>query len=157
MVPVALLAWGGCMPEPWVLSPYDWVDVPAADDPWPSHRPTVVQCPAAARRVELDAYEVETGVCSYVAVAQRREAPARGHVRGLLWHEGLDAPEAAEAHVALLGDGDVIWEAWVAIPDAPRLYELDVAVPGAVAEIQLHLHNHGFNTWNLADVEVARE
>ena len=68
------------------------------------------------------------------------------------------APEPAEGHVALAVDGVTLWERTVAIPSDPCSYTDVFESPltaAAGATLQLHLHNHGANTWNVFRVERA--
>ena len=73
-----------------------------------------------------------------------------------MWHSALVAQEPAEGHFALLVDGELLWEKLVTIPADAGAYN-DVVPVELQAEagqtLQLHLHNHGANTWNLLRVE----
>ena len=76
-----------------------------------------------------------------------------------LWHTGLDAAEEAEAHAAIVLGDEVLWEAFVDIPDDARVWSLELELPADVPRgelLGLHLHNHGDNVWKLGPVLVSR-
>jgi hypothetical protein len=74
----------------------------------------------------------------------------------------LNAPEPAEAHVAILIGDQVQWETMVAIPQPAQVLDLAWHTPIAIEvgdPVRFHLHNHGQNHWGLnaimAQVPVA--
>ncbi|MEZ4316674.1 MAG: hypothetical protein R3F61_04200 [Myxococcota bacterium] len=156
---VLLLVLVGCAPEGVARVGIDgWTPVEAPDDPLASHRPERVSCPAPAVAVEDGVFEVQTGICTYLAVEQPlpRELRPRDRIVGAVWHEGLDAAEPGEAHVALWVDDVVVWEAYRPIPDAATLLEIDVEIDAPASDrIGFHLHNHGYNAWNLTALEIV--
>ena len=144
--------------HPLVLA-HDWTMTAAEDDPLAEHRPEPTICPRSAWGEELGVLEVSTGACNYLSVEQPLvEAIAIGDpLRVQLWWQALITSEPAIGHLALLIDGQLIWELEVAIPgpaDARVItFESPIAAePGAT--VTFHLHNHGANSWTLA--ELAR-
>jgi hypothetical protein len=146
-----------------------WEATPAEEDPLVDHRPAMVDCGIAGWYVEADQLEIDTNFCNYAAIRQNslRAIPACSTLRIEFYHFDLLAPEAAQAHAALLIDGRIVWEKFIDITyDMPAdtyrapaaVYEEEFPAPFEVpagAEIQLHLHNHGQNTWTLLSVEVS--
>ena len=77
----------------------------------------------------------------------------------MLWHGDLAFEEPAEAHVAISIDGEIIWENTVQIPAEAAIFDTRVTVPfdaPAGSKVEYHLHNHGFNSWTLLQLEVER-
>ena len=85
-------------------------------------------------------------------------AVARGQaLHVVLLHDLLVFDEPAEAHVALLIGGDVVWEKKVPIPADPGVFDETFTLDRAAEEgepVMLHLHNHGYNSWKLLTVET---
>jgi len=77
----------------------------------------------------------------------------------VLWHADLAFEEPARAHVAVSLAGKTVWEGGVDIPGEATIYDLriplafDAPVGSAV---EFHLHNHGYNSWTLLELEVER-
>jgi hypothetical protein len=101
---------------------------------------------------------VNTGLCTYAFLEQPllADVAVGDEVEVAMWYSALVSTEPAEGHMALLIDGRLLWERVVPIPsDADAhtdLVEVGFDAP-AGALIQLHVHNHGANTWNLLRVE----
>lgn len=134
------------------------LDDPAAD-PLAAHRPELLVCPSGGWGEEFGALEVRTAQCNYLSVEQPLAAKlAVGDtLRLTVWWQNLIALEPATGHLALLIDGELLWELEVAIPGASdaRTFEFPSPVAAeAGATVNFHLHNHGQNTWTLA--ELAR-
>lgn len=128
-------------------------------DPLAAHRPVGASC-ASGAELEALTFEIDTELCAYAffeqPLGQALEPGARVVVG--LWHADLAAAEPATGHVALLADGAVIWERTVPIPSPACVYDDVVEVEAPIERgtpLQLHLHNHGANTWNLRRVERA--
>jgi hypothetical protein len=160
---------GGCAePDPVALAPGEaealidpaaWTPVAPAADPLAAHRPPgdgdVDPCPPSTWGLEGPVLEVQTGACTYLALAQPAlVALAEGDtLETTVWHADLDAAEPATGHVALLVGDAVVWEAVVEIPTEADVLAVSVPVEAAWAgpagtPIGLHLHNHGFNAWS---------
>jgi len=152
-------------PEPiWLVDHHAWeyVEDPA-DDPL-DDRPDPIECLDTAWSYEFigeGSLELRTIDCNYLAVRQPAltdvAAGEELHVR--LWHHELTAADPAEAHAAIVAQGEVIWEIRHDIPgdsgmDAPTwAAEEDI---DAGDEIVFHLHNHGTNTWNFIELSVLQ-
>jgi hypothetical protein len=131
-----------------------WVQLDAADDPLAEHRPAEVVCGIAGWYIENEIVEIDTNFCNYLALGQPSLAAiTEGRlVRLGFYHFDLVAPEPALAHIAMLADGEVLWEQEIEIPGAAMVYELEFEAPFSTpvgAELVFHLHNHGQNTWAL--------
>lgn len=129
---------------------------PSEHDPLADHRPDPTICPASAWGEEFGSLEVRTGECNYLSVEQPLASPiAVGDVlRVQVWWQSLIAIEPATAHLALLIDGELVWETEVEIPGASDAQSILVVSPIAAeadAVVTFHLHNHGANTWTLAE------
>jgi len=135
-----------------LLAPEQW-RAAATPDPLEAHRPSLVECsPIAGWYPEDDALEVDTGRCNYVDLTQPVDVSGTGRrrLRGSITHFDLVAPEPTAAHVAMLLDGMVLWERDIPIPSPANSFTLDVSLQASTcsdAELRLHLHNHGQNTW----------
>ncbi|NJK32711.1 MAG: hypothetical protein HC927_10030, partial [Deltaproteobacteria bacterium] len=73
------------------------------------------------------------------------------------WWGTLISGTPAEGHLALFVDGELLWETHVAIPGKADAYRVVIDSPLAApagAEVIFHLHNHGYNSWNFAGVEL---
>ncbi len=155
------LALAGCeasRPGPFVEHDA-WEPVARDADPLASHRPADAACPITEYRIEDEALEVQTGVCTYFAVEQPslKQVRAGGTVHLVLWHSTLDDVEPGEAHVALLFGETVAWETTTDIPSRPRVHDVEFEAPEDVAvgdRVSLHLHNHGDNAWTFLTVEL---
>jgi len=132
-----------------------WVQIEAsADDPLVDHRPSSITCGVAGWYRENEIIEIDTNFCNYLALRQDSLAAITegAKVRLGFYHFDLVAPEPALAHVAVLVDGQLLWEQEIAIPGAAMVYALEFEAPfsaPAGAELVFHLHNHGQNTWAL--------
>lgn len=138
-----------------------WVYQAAQEDSLVSHRPGNADCPDNSWYNEDGALEVETGYCGYLSLAQPSLADivAGDQVHLVLWHGALASEEAAVAHVAISVAGEIIWENSVEIPGDADIFDTRVSVPfdaPAGSKVEYHLHNHGFNTWTLLQLEVER-
>lgn len=135
--------------------------VDPAEDVFAAMRPADAVCDDAGYFVDplSLAFEVDTGLCDYLTVRQpSREALAPGDLVSVnVVHYELSAPEPGEAYVALAIDGVIAWEG-APIPSAPGMLSgeitIDRALPAGV-ELQLHVHNHGPNSYELTSVMLT--
>ena len=138
-----------------------WTEQEAAADTFPGHRPGDVQCPSNSWYNEDGALEVETGYCNYLSLTQPSLSAisAGDSLHLVLWHADLAFEQPATAHVAVTVDGSLVWEADVAIPAEANIFDrripLDFDAPAGSA-VEFHLHNHGYNSWTLLQLEVER-
>jgi hypothetical protein len=146
-----------------LISSERWTVLDAAEDPF-GDRPDVVDCAVTAVGPELLGTErvlgINTGACNYVTVIQPilRAVQPGETIKVRLWHFELDAPEPAEAHVAVFIDGVALLEQRVAIPQPGGLITQSVRadrVWKVGAPAVLHLHNHGANSWALVELSVG--
>jgi len=138
-----------------------WTTRSAQDDSIAAHRPATVNCPANSWYNEDGALEVETGYCNYLSLGQPSQAAINSGdtVHLVLWHGDLAFEEPAVAHVAVTIAGELIWEEEVQIPTAAEIYDLRIPVNFDAPEgsvVEYHLHNHGYNSWTLLELEVER-
>jgi hypothetical protein len=153
-----------CADEPEFVSLIDhaaWEFAPAEEDPLADHRPEMVECGVAGWYVLDQELEVDTNFCNYAAIRQPilEPIPACATIGIAFYHFDLTAPEPAQAHAAILLDGQIIWEQMIEIPGDAAVYEEKIPAPFAApagSEIMLHLHNHGQNTWALLELELGR-
>ena len=123
-------------------------------------RPAAVDCPTGAWGPEPSGLEIQTGVCNYFFATQpSRVAIEPGDaIDVVVFNQGLDAPEPAEGHVAILVGDAVVWEAYVEIPSDASVLEARIVAEQAWpagTPVGVHLHNHGYNAWIVLDVTVA--
>lgn len=142
-----------------ILEPARLAPVDEARDPLAQHRPAYVDCPAGAWGPEGTGFEIQTGVCNYAAFDQPvpMTLQAGDALELTIWHDLLDAPEPATAHLALWLDSTVLWEAEVDIPAQSAQIEAMVPVdfdPRPDARVGIHLHNHGYNSWRVVALDV---
>jgi len=131
-------------------------------DVFAARRPADATCDDAGYFVEpvTQSLEVQTGLCDYLTVTQATLEPlAPGDVVAIrAFHYELQAPEPGEGYLGFALDGRIEWEVRVPIPgEAGALggeIVIDRALP-AGAEMQVHVHNHGANAWELRSVMVT--
>ena len=146
--------------EPLALVDVDsWVMQDADTDSLGGHRPAEIHCPDNSWYNEDGALEVETGFCNYLSLAQPgKVALEKGDTLHLvMWHGDLAFETPAQAHVAVVIDGKTVWEEEVAIPTEADIYDIRIPVDFNAPEgsdVDFHLHNHGYNTWTLLQLEV---
>ena len=143
--------------------PTDWQALAEAEDPYPTHRPETVDCDPAGWHEEAGVLEVETNLCPYANLVHPTRADIEvGDTLSLLtYHSALSAvDEPAEAHLAVLVDGEPIFDRTIPIPSASEIYDHTVTALRAVpagAPVVLHVHNHGGNAWKLAHLKRTRD
>jgi hypothetical protein len=138
-----------------------WDEQAAGADSFPGHRPADTDCPDSSWYNEDGALEVETGYCRYLSLVQPSltEVKAGDSLHLVLWHADLAFEQPATGHVAITIAGNLVWEQSIAIPAEANIYDLRIPVtfdapPGSA--IEFHLHNHGYNSWTLLELEVER-
>ncbi len=134
-----------------------WEPESADDDPLPEHRPDHVEC--EGWYPEAGGLEVDTGACSYLSLQQPLLTAIEpgDSLRVQLWWQTLASVEPATGHLALLVDGELLWEELVPIPGPAAARSLEFPSPlgaPAGAALTFHLHNHGYNTWHLHELSV---
>lgn len=144
------------------LERWEWVE-DAAADVFGAERPEGLVCDPVLgiiieRLGEDEVLEIDTDFCDYATVRQpllHALAPGDG-VAIRIWHYPLSTPGPSQAHLALAIDGEVAWEEHVPSPSEAGFVEGEIAIDRDVpagAELQLHVHNHGANTYDLVLLE----
>jgi len=180
MLPILITLLGGCRPqtaaedtaplEPLSLVAAElWAPLALDEDPLPTHQPAEISCIEQSWFPEYEGLEIDTTGCNYLSLTQPLVlALTKGEPLSLLaWHQTLIADEGDDSetgetitgHMALLIDGAMVWEIEVPIPADAGLYEVTVEAPADApqgAPTILHLHNHGYNTWQFAELTALR-
>lgn len=134
-----------------------WTAAPQGADPIPSHEEPDMICGAGGFGDELGGVEIDTQICGYAVLQHELLQGFRANdtLRINWWHSDLVAEAPATGHLLLTIGGESLYEAEVDIPGDAQAY-LEEFEPGfdadAGAPLVLHLHNHGFNTWNLFEL-----
>lgn len=102
--------------------------------------------------------ELNTDFCNYVTLRQDSLQPLQpgDAVAIRMYHYELTAPAPAQAHLALAIDGQLAWEQHVPSPAEGAFVEGEIAIDRALpagTELQLHVHNHGANSYALLSLE----
>lgn len=144
-----------------LLSVGPWERIPAADDPWLAWRPADDACPRHVPRVEENLIEFDTGACPAWSVrrASLAAVDAGDTVRLVAWHSVLLSSAAGTGHFEVHLDGDplIAWE--TPIPAPLEFFTVEAIAPRdypAGVPVDLHVRNHGANTWHLSDLRVRR-
>ncbi|MFM2420153.1 MAG: hypothetical protein RL385_4876, partial [Pseudomonadota bacterium] len=109
-----------------LISSRKWARITPAIDPF-TDRPASVVCEDGATMAEplsgVDAFSVDTGTCNYITIGQvtLAEIAPGDTLLARIWHFELNAPEPAEAHVAVHIDGVALVDERVPIPQAGGL------------------------------------
>ncbi|MCR9162447.1 MAG: hypothetical protein ACE37F_19580 [Nannocystaceae bacterium] len=131
---------------------------PHTEDPF--DRPPDVECDFGFG-LEDGFFEVETDLCHHGAFMQPLLAPVRvgDTLDFLLLHENLvSADPDAQTHLAIAFGDDVVFETTIDIPAEANFLDpswtSSVDAP-AGTPVYLHLHNHGINSYRVADLSVT--
>ncbi|MGB1013632.1 MAG: hypothetical protein ACPG4T_05825 [Nannocystaceae bacterium] len=138
-----------------LVDPNLWQPRSPTNDPFSEHRPASVECGLSGALVENGALEINTNNCNYYAAFQPMLVGLEtgDPVTIELRHFDLVAPEPATAHVAIEIAGDTVWEQTIDIPGPAAVLKPSWVAPRdypAGTAVDIHLHNHGQNTWTLA-------
>jgi hypothetical protein len=138
-----------------------WTTIEADEDPLVDHRPAEISCTVAGWFVENESLEINTNYCNYLAIGQPSLAAVTEGWRIQLgfYHFNLVALEPAIAHLAVLLDGQLLWEQEVEIPGTAMVHNLEFEAPfsaPAGSPLVFHLHNHGQNTWALQSISAEQ-
>jgi len=136
-----------------------WHNFAAELDPLKSHQPATIACDIAGWYIEREQLEISTADCNYALLEHPAllAVAAGSEVLLELWHFDLNAPEPAEAHVAVLFGDKLQWETFIAIPSPGNVQQISFRATRALAPgdaVRLHLHNHGQNSWLLRTLHV---
>ncbi|MCO4772915.1 MAG: hypothetical protein KDA24_22980 [Deltaproteobacteria bacterium] len=134
----------------------------ADEDPFPTHRAAAKRlCTGPGFGEDLGVLDIDTNTCAYVSASQPSLADAQpgDQLHLLAWHQALASTDPdARGHMAVLLDGEVLWEIDVAIPASAEVYESFFDVPELIPEgtdVVVHVHNHGGNTWRLGHLRAV--
>jgi hypothetical protein len=138
-----------------------WVAQSVAEDSRADQRPADFSCPDNSWYEEDGALEVETGYCNFLSVTQASlvDVAAGDTLHLVLWHGDLVFEEPATGHASITINGEVAWEAEVAIPGEADIFDVKFTLPfdaPAGSKVEYHVYNHGYNTWTLLQLEVER-
>lgn len=137
-----------------------WAPTPPEQDPALDHRPAEISCPGG-HTLEGSGIEVETARCDYLSVSQPLldEILAGEPLRIQAWWQTLASDHPAEGHLALFIDDQLQWEEFVTIPGPADARDIRWAADDdypAGSRVTFHLHNHGANSWQLADFSILQ-
>jgi hypothetical protein len=150
-------------PGPRTLAEFDgWVRVTdATQDVFADQRPADAVCDDAGIVIDplVLTLEVLTELCDYPTFRQPTLEPLEPGdivtVYGI--HGDLTAPEPAQGYLGLAVDGEIEWEYQVPIPSDAAVIEQQFTIDRSIpvgTEMQVHVHNHGPNSWQLAVILV---
>jgi hypothetical protein len=137
-----------------------WDRQPKNRDAFPSHRPDEVHCEQETGWVvEEEELEVRTEFCNYLSLSQNSllDLATGTELEFVLSHSELNFNAPATAHFAISIAGTPIWETSVEIPSENDIIKPKIVLPFAVSQgdsIEVHLHNHGDNTWAIHSLEA---
>ncbi|PRQ07878.1 hypothetical protein ENSA7_24430 [Enhygromyxa salina] len=172
LVPACLALVAGCPDEPGpdpdpgpfnLVSADAWGRVTSPDeDAFADQRPADAVCEDVGWYVDpfAQSIEIQTELCDYLTLRQAilHEVGVGDEITVQGYHDDLTAAAPAQGYLGLALDGDIVWEFTVPIPAAAAVFEqtftVDSSYP-ADTEIQLHVHNHGPNTWEVISVQVT--
>lgn len=143
-----------------LVEPLAWNVQPKNRDAFFNHRPEEVVCERdTGWLVEEDALEVRTEFCNYLSLSQESllDLEAGTELELVLSHSALNFNAPATAHIAVSIGGNSIWETTVDIPSENNLLKETLVLPFAVSggdPIEVHLHNHGDNTWTVHSLDA---
>jgi hypothetical protein len=146
-----------------------WTVVVGRADPFfAAELPEQYSCDASFYGPELlgveEVFSINTDVmCNYLTVEQATLADVKigEPLHARVWRFVQTAPDgAAEAHVAIAFDGRTVWEERIPLPASSGLsapyWTADADFP-AGTKVQLHIHNHGANSWSLIELSEGSE
>lgn len=135
-----------------------WTQVTAVGDPF-SDREGTVDCGPGGVTLEASSVEIDTRVCNYFTGSHPTldDVEEGDVIQTVVWHLVLTSSIAAQAHIAVMLDDAVVLERRIDVPTPEDVYETAWPAPRrfpAGTPVYLHVHNHGFNTYNLGRVMV---
>jgi hypothetical protein len=143
-----------------LVEPKAWAVQPKNRDVFLDHRPVDVDCLRdTGWLAEEDALEVRTAFCNYLSITQQSllDLKVGTELELILSHSDLDFNAPATAHVAVSIAGTTIWETTVDIPSDNNIIKETLVLPIVVNRgdpIEVHLHNHGDNTWTIHSLDA---
>lgn len=128
-----------------------------------SHRPSNVSCDRGKGwEVEDGEIEIDTEFCNYAGLTQQLllDLEAGQEIEVALSHSDLNFNAPATAHFAIAMGGEMVMEREIAIPNEGGIIKQRFSLPNSLRrgdEIELHLHNHGANSWTLHSIDAFVE
>jgi hypothetical protein len=135
-----------------------WVEADPDTDPFSGDRPDDLDCPEDAWGNEAGVLEIKTESCAYVTVSQplMADVVAGDTLEITAWHGQLASFDVAMGTIAVAIGDDVVWREDIPIPNPGGFFvvplEAPQDAPGGTL-VRFHVHNHGFNSWNLASLQ----
>jgi hypothetical protein len=144
---------------------YEWEHLTdPTRDAFAAMRPAGTPCDPTGVGIEQFglSYEVKTGLCDYATITQPSLVDLEvGDVLGIRgWHDVLEAEYDTQGFIGLAIDGQMVWHTTVPIPSDYDTIEGDLTIDEdhpAGTELQVHIHNHGINSWNVVDFRTVVE
>jgi hypothetical protein len=142
------------------------IDAPAWDtntrtrDVFSDHRPAQIDCERdVGWLVEEDVLEIRTASCNYLSLTQQTllNLEAGTILELTMSHSDLNFNAPAIAHMAVSVGGITVWDVEIEIPSTGEIFKEIVELPSAVSSgdaIDIHLHNHGSNTWTVHSIDA---
>jgi hypothetical protein len=136
----------------------DWTALTGNADPWAGLRQDVA-CDSPLPRVEEGMVEFNTAACGSYAVSAPLLVPIEvgDTIEMLMWHSTLFAPgREASGTFEVRINGHEVFSYERTYPQPQQFVDHTVeATFGAAAgdPVQVHVRNHGANTWHLAKIE----
>ncbi|QQR91246.1 MAG: hypothetical protein IPJ88_05820 [Myxococcales bacterium] len=129
------------------------------DDPFLQDQPDSFDCQRPLPILEADALEFNTANCDYYLVRfpLLKALRVNQSVSILFWYSDLRASEATTGHVAIVINGQLLWEKSPPIPSSSRIFQEKVPLTFNAElgeDLIIHLHNHGENSWKLGSLEL---
>lgn len=143
-----------------LITAQGWDTASSNRDLFTDHRPAQIDCPRdTGWLAEEGALEIRTESCNYLSLTQQSllNLEAGTVLELALSHSDLNYNAPATAHVAVSVGGKTIWESDIPIPSEESILKQSVKLPFAVSQgdaIDIHLHNHGQNTWTLHSIDA---
>jgi len=139
----------------------DWVLVSGAEeDPFDDAEEPETSCPLSSYGSEGTVFEIESGTCEYATFKQPIDAEVRegDSLKYLIWHLNLWDESPGQAHIALQVGDWLMWERFIDIPADAEVYDGELEAPHDIllGDAYLHLHNHGVNSWRVADITAGK-
>jgi hypothetical protein len=146
-----------------LIEPGAWVRVvEPSPDAFAAMRPADAVCDDAGWFVNpfSGVLELDTALCDYVTFEQPTlvEIAAGDTITVRAYHDVLTSDAPATGYIGLALAGEIAWTYEVEIPsdwvEIEQTFAATRSLP-AGSTLQVHVHNHGPNTWELIGVQVT--
>ena len=132
-----------------------WTLCPRQQTPFNDESTPETTCDPRGYGQEEGSFEVRTGYCPDLDVSQPNlQEVHEGDLLEVIFYHMTLAPVDGEAemHAALAIGEEIVWELQVPIPSPAKPYTVTFPSPVDAPRgtpVFLHLHNHGYNSYNL--------